>query len=432
MRKGWKKVIVGLTVTILPLSMTMVSMASSIQQAESELNDLEKEKQEIEQKIKELEKEKGNITQYISKLDTELADLNSEIDNLTDDIGRTEDLLTKTQQELEDAKVQQVSQYDTMKARIKYMYENGSDDYMTMLFESSSITDLLNRAEYVNRISQYDQGLYTRFNATRVSIEEKEATIASNLEKLNVMQQKLELEKESVNTLLDNKTKELQKYTSNINSAEAEVQEFNAEIAKQEEYIEQLLEAERKRVEEEERKRKEEEERKRKEEEEKKKQEALQQQQQQNNSSSGSSSNDTSNSSQTTSSSYRWPLKVSGRITSYFGNRNSPTAGASSYHKGIDVGAPTGTEIVAANSGTVTTAGYSSAMGNYVMVYHGNSTFTVYMHCNSLKVSKGQQVSKGQTIATVGSTGISTGPHLHFGISVNGTYVDPLKYVSQP
>lgn len=442
MRKKAKKVLVVLSIITLSLQTTVSSFASSIKDAEGTLNNLETEKKELESKIADLEKEKGNITEYISKLDKQLSELSTEIDALQLDIDETEQLLSKTQVELEEAKTQQVDQYATMKARIKYMYENGSDDYMSMIMGAESITDLLNRAEYVNKISKYDQTLYERFDATRISIEQKEATIQQSLKKLNNLNSKLELEKDSVNTLIANKTKEVQKYTNNINSAQAEVVAFNAEIEKQEALIEQLLEEERKRIEEEERKRREEEERKRKEEEEKKKQEAAQNSNSGNSGNSGNSSNSGSTGSSSgssdagsqtnNSSGFRWPLKVSGRISSYFGNRTSPTAGASSYHKGLDIAAPTGTEIVAANGGTVASAGYSSTMGYYAMIYHGNSTYTVYMHCNSLKVSKGDQVTKGQGIATVGSTGISTGPHLHFGVSVNGNYVDPLKYVSQP
>ena len=141
-----------------------------------------------------------------------------------------------------------------------------------------------------------------------------------------------------------------------------------------------------------------------------------------------SNNDNTSNSGSQTG--FTWPVPASHKITSYFGYRGQPTSGASTYHQGIDIGASTGTGIVAANSGTVVTAAYSTSAGNYIMISHGNGIYTVYMHCSQLLVSKGQSVSKGEKIALVGSTGISTGPHLHFGVSVNGTYVDPLNYVN--
>ena len=104
-------------------------------------------------------------------------------------------------------------------------------------------------------------------------------------------------------------------------------------------------------------------------------------------------------------------------------------SGASSNHKGIDIGASAGADIIAAADGTVTAASYSSAAGNYVMIDHGGGLYTVYMHASSLLVSPGQTVSAGDVIAKVGSTGISTGSHLHFGVSLNGRYVSPWSYL---
>ena len=127
-----------------------------------------------------------------------------------------------------------------------------------------------------------------------------------------------------------------------------------------------------------------------------------------------------------------WPLKDgAGRLSSTFGPRKRPTAGASTYHKGIDLGVVYGTPILASGSGKVVTATYSSSAGNFVMISHGNRLYTVYMHCSRLAVSVGDTVVKGQVIAYVGSTGISTGAHLHFGVSKNGSYVNPLNYVSR-
>ena len=126
---------------------------------------------------------------------------------------------------------------------------------------------------------------------------------------------------------------------------------------------------------------------------------------------------------------FTWPCPSSTRVTSDYGPRSSPTGGASSNHKGIDIGAAGGATIVAAAAGVVKSANYSSAAGNYVMIDHGGGLYTVYMHCSSLAVSVGQSVTAGQTIAYVGSTGISTGNHLHFGVSLNGSYVSPWSYL---
>ena len=117
------------------------------------------------------------------------------------------------------------------------------------------------------------------------------------------------------------------------------------------------------------------------------------------------------------------------RISSTFGYRKAPLAGASTNHKGVDFAAPTGTPIYAAAGGTVTSAGYSGKAGNLLIINHGNGMQTYYMHCNKIYVSAGQKVEKGQNVAAVGTTGNSTGPHLHFQVMSGGTPVNPLLYL---
>jgi murein DD-endopeptidase MepM/ murein hydrolase activator NlpD len=129
---------------------------------------------------------------------------------------------------------------------------------------------------------------------------------------------------------------------------------------------------------------------------------------------------------------YAWPLPVSGRISSGFGYRSAPTAGASTYHKGVDIAVDSGTKVLATKEGKVVTATYSSSAGNYIAIYHGDGLYSYYMHCSQLNVSVGDKVEQGQVIARSGSTGISTGPHLHFAVFKNGNYVNPMYYVKQP
>jgi murein DD-endopeptidase MepM/ murein hydrolase activator NlpD len=123
-----------------------------------------------------------------------------------------------------------------------------------------------------------------------------------------------------------------------------------------------------------------------------------------------------------------WPLS-GGRISSYFGRRKSPTAGASSYHKGIDIATPTGSSVYASSGGVVTSAGWNGGYGYAVVIRHPDGHSTRYGHLSKILVSVGQSVSQGQTIARSGSTGVSTGPHLHFEIIENGVQVDPLPFL---
>ena len=125
-----------------------------------------------------------------------------------------------------------------------------------------------------------------------------------------------------------------------------------------------------------------------------------------------------------------WPLPSSHTITSGFGGRTAPTKGASSYHKGIDISASVGDKVIAAASGEVVISEYSYSAGNYIMINHGSGMFTIYMHLSKRLADVGDEVSQGQQIGKAGSTGYSTGPHLHFGVRKNGEYVNPTNYVS--
>lgn len=126
---------------------------------------------------------------------------------------------------------------------------------------------------------------------------------------------------------------------------------------------------------------------------------------------------------------FQLPLTSYKRISDEYGYRMHPTLGVQKFHNGVDFAAPSGTPILADYGGTVVGAAYNSSMGNYVMINHGDGLYTIYMHASALYVSQGQTVSKGEQIAAVGSTGRSTGPHLHFSVRVNGEYVNPWNYL---
>lgn len=401
---------------ILGAASVYTAYASEINDAKNEKSSLEEKKKKTEDRIKELEKEKGNIVKYIEKMDIQLNELNAEIESLTKRIDKSKISLKRTKEKLEDAKEQEKNQYETMKKRIKYMYENGNTTYIELILGASDMSDMLNRAEYIEKIMTYDKQMLSRYQDTKREIEETKKEVEEKIAYLEELNEEVSFEKATVETLIDKKSKEVKKYNATIKESKDTASEYANAIAEQEKLIEKLLEEERRRFEEAEKRRKEEEERKKREEAEKN---------QQNHNASNNSNSNTVGS----TTGFIWPLPSSHIITSPFGFRVSPTPGASSYHEGIDIGAPTGSTIVASNAGTVVTASYSVGAGNYIMIAHGNGIYTIYMHCSKLLVFSGQKVSKGQHIGLVGSTGYSTGPHLHFGVSVNGKYVDPMSYL---
>ncbi len=393
---------------VLATPLSAQATKSGLSDAKSKKTALEAEKKKTEQELKNLEGLKSDTTAYVKKLDSSLESIGNELSKLNDDIDAKEKQIDMTKQELSEAKETEKSQYESMKLRIKYMYEKGDSTYVDLLMEAGSLSELLSKAEYITKISSYDRQKLDEYAATKEKIAEKKNALEGEHAELLTLQDETEAKQASVEKLLAAKQTELQNYETKIASAEGQISEYAKSIEAQENQI-KSIEAEIKRKEEEARKKAEEEKKK------------------------AAAANKAAQTYKTVSLgdiSFTWPCPASGRITSGFGSRKSPTKGASSNHQGIDISAPTGTSIVAAAAGEVVIATYSSSAGNYVMISHGGGVYTVYMHASSLLVSQGQSVKKGQTIAKVGSTGYSTGSHLHFGVRVNGSYVNPTKYVS--
>ncbi|WP_442912237.1 murein hydrolase activator EnvC family protein [Lacrimispora sp. 210928-DFI.3.58] len=393
---------------VLTLSLSlMIGMAAAfssyatstqMEDAKKKVSALEEEKKKMEGTLKELEGLKSDAAAYVKRLDADLSSLAAELTQLEGEISQKEEEIAQARVRLQEAKTVEAHQYDTMKLRIKYMYENGETSFMDSIVRSQSISELLNRAEYVSQIAEYDRRMLREYAAAKEAVRAEEETLSKEHEALLGMQESTEAKQASVQKLLSTKKAELAAFQTKIASAQSEIDQYEADIKAQEDEMKKI-EAEMKRREEEARKK-------------------------------AAEAGKTYTVSNLGNISFKWPCPSSSRITSRFGDRESPTEGASSNHKGIDIGASTGSAIVAAADGEVVISTYSYSAGNYIMIDHGGGVSTVYMHCSQLLVSKGAKVTKGQTIAKVGSTGYSTGPHLHFGIRSGGSYVNPQKYVS--
>lgn len=380
------------------LAFPVLADKTELNEAQDRKTELEEELEKTEDTLKNLETLKGNTAAYVRELDESLSAVSNELEALNGSIAEKEGQIETTKGELEQAKETEKKQYESMKLRIKYMYERGDTSYVELFMESDSLSELLNKAEYISKISEYDRQMLDQYAATKDEIAADEARLETEHAELLDLKEQTEIKQASVEQLLSAKQAELRSYESQIAEAENQLSEYEKDLEAQEAAIRQI-----------------EEEIKRQEEEARRKAEAA-----------GKSyvTKDIGDIH------FIWPCPASSRITSGFGGRSSPTEGASSNHQGIDIGAPTGSDILAAAEGDVVVSTYSSSAGNYVMINHGGGVYTVYMHASKLLVSVGEHVSQGQVIAKVGSTGYSTGPHLHFGVRLNGTYVDPRSYVS--
>lgn len=369
-----------------------------IEDAKKQVSALEEEKKKVESALSQLEGLKADTAAYVKKLDGSLAALSDELSQLEAQITHKEAEIETAKVQLEEAKNVETHQFSTMKLRIKYMYENGESSFLDMVMESGSISELLNRAEYVSQIADYDRKMLKEYAAAKDDVAAREQNLEAEREGLLDLQETTQAKQSSMQKLMDNKKAELDSYNSKIASAQSEIDQYNADIKAQEDQMKRI-EAEMKRREEEARKKAE-------------------------------AAGKTYTVSNLGNISFKWPCPSSSRITSNFGDRESPTEGASSNHKGMDIGASAGADIIAAADGQVVISTYSYSAGNYIMLDHGGGVSTVYMHCSKLLVGVGEKVKQGQVIAKVGSTGYSTGNHLHFGIRSGGSYVNPRSYVS--
>lgn len=401
-----------------PVCNVQATEESNLSEAQQEKKTLENDLQKAKELIDSLKGSKEDIQSEVEKLDKQLNEISGKVKELESQLSKKCQEIANTESALNKAKEQEKKQYRNMKKRIQFMYENGQTSYVEMLLSADSFTDFLNAVEYITQISQYDRKMLKEYQNMQVTIADTQKTLETDYASLQSLQAKVQEEKQAVAALESAKKGELNDVADDLTDAQTVAKAYEAEIQAQNEVIAQIQAAQKRAAE----------------------QQAAQQQAQaaEENQGATDAAGENQNTAQNTTpsgngqstGSMMWPCPSSKRVTSDYGPRTSPTNGASSNHKGIDIGAAYGADIVAADGGTVLVATYSSSGGNYVIIDHGGGLCTVYMHASSLTVSAGQTVSKGQVIAKVGSTGISTGNHLHFGVTLNGVYVSPWGYVS--
>lgn len=415
MRKRNKRVRFSLTAALIAatvVSGSFLTQAASADEAQQTKKQLQSSLKDTENLISSLQNSRDGIKEKAEQLDRTMTAVSERITNLNQKIQKTDQEIEQTEKKLQVAKETEKSQYEAMKQRIRYTYENyNGNTILTALLEADTFADFLNYTECMNEMMKYDRSQLDEYAATRQLIEDSSEKLQKDRQELQKMNEQLQEEKKSVTLLMQEKQNQLKKVNSQISAKQAQAAEYKAEIASQNKIIEKIRAAE-----------------------EQKKQEQKQAQKAAVKSVKNSDEKKTDEVIESSDiydgGEFLWPCPSSQRVTSEFGYRNSPTAGASSYHQGLDIGASYGSSIVAAADGVVFTADYQpNGAGNYVVLSHGGGLYTVYMHCSSLAVSAGQQVKRGETIAYVGSTGISTGNHLHFGVQLGDNYVNPWTYL---
>ena len=401
--RHWKKAVCILLSVIVVFTFTdsepvrAVTSASirekeeEIAQAKQEVDKLKSGLTNIEGLKAELEKSKNDLTAYVTQLDSELGSIQAKIEQYNTLIVEKEQQIADATEELNAAVKQQEDQYEAMKKRIKFMYERGDTFYLEMLFSSSSISDLVNKADYIEAMSRYDRNKLEEYVETTEMVQLCKEELEAEKEVLDEAKLAVETEEANVSSLIQEKKTQLNSVSADISGKEAAIREYEAMIARENEEIAALEKAVA---------------------EEKARLEAENAQARIYN-----------------GGLFAWPCPGYTKMSDDYGMRFHPIYGIEKMYNGIDLAAPSGTAILAAYDGDVVASTYSSSMGNYIMIDHGSGLYTIYMHCSALYVSKGQTVTKGQNIAAVGMTGSATGNHLHFSVRLNGNYVNPWNYL---
>ena len=334
------------------------------------------------QKISETQQEIDDLNTSIEENESKLEELSEELETIEGEIEDLEKELAETEEKYE-------AQDELLQDRITAQYEAGETTFLDVLLNSTSFTDFLSNYYLVSEILENDSYLLESIENQKIKIENDKKEIEEKQQEVKTKK----AEQEKTQVLLNNQKVQKQNKVASLSEEEKELQKEIENYKKEINNVEQKIKE------------------------------------------ASGDADDKYNGSISGSGVLSWPLPSKyGRsyITSYFGNREQPVPGASTYHRAIDIGVPIGTPVYSAADGYVMLTGSSSVRGKYIMVKHADNLYTFYQHLSSVTASAGQNVKEGQTIAYSGNTGIGSGPHLHFEVRTSPNYgseVNPLDYL---
>ena len=324
---------------------------------------------DILDKIKNTKDQLADNKKEIKQLNEEIAELQAAITDTENEIDQLEDKIAVKEKQLTAKKKEIKQSSDELNARLRQIYKSGSVSFVDILLSSGNISEFITNMEMITLIYQNDKNLV-------ISLKKSYKTIQKQKDELVSLQQSLETKQNSLNSGKEVMAEKKSVVASENKKLEKQLDALNAEADR---IIQEIK--------------------------------------------------DLSGNGDYTGGKLSWPCPGYTRVTSEFGYRIHPILGYRKLHTGIDIGAPYGATVIAANTGKVIASYYNSGYGNMIIIDHGGGIATLYAHLSSRLVSVGTTVSRGQTIAKVGSTGMSTGPHLHFEVRLNGVYQNPRSYL---
>lgn len=387
-----KKIMVMIVIVNLLFSAVSVVFAEETssdyrQKANETLN----QSNEAKEKLEDVNGQINTALQEVEDLKSSIDSTEQEVNSLSDELNKLNESISIKEDDLKDKQ-------KLLEERLVASYMNGKNTYMDALF-SGGIANFISNYESIKQIAEYDNNLMSEVKKDKQELEDEKAKV-----------QNLKTEKENKSAELKKLKAEKQEKVDNLTEEQKQIQ---SQIDEYDNQMKVLSQKEKALV---------------------KKEaaaELVRKAEQNKNNDTKKDQNSNDGESVTPTGTFQWPVPSSHTITSNYGYRIHPISGTKKLHAGIDIGAPGGSNIIAADSGTVilSSFGYNGGYGNYVIISHGNGITTRYAHCSNLFVSVGQTVTKGQLIAAVGSTGASTGNHCHFEVRINGDSKNPLNYL---
>ena len=392
-----------LVLGVLPNEVHAVTQAEidALQEQKDALTAQRQEKQNI---VDELESRHATVLEQKLAMDARNKFTQQQIDLTNNQIELYGQMIEDKKLEVEAAKQREEEQLQRYRKRVCAMEEDGGMNYLAIILRANSFGQLLTLMDDIGEIMESDRNLEDAYIAAREETERVQAEYEQTKSELEAKQEELRAEQEELQAQIDEATALIAGLENDMENRKAEYEQLREAENEASAEIEKMI-AELERQKEEERR----------------------QQEEVNKNNGGNTGGNTGGSGYATGT-WGWPCPSCYYITSRVGNRWHPVTGAWKYHSGLDIGAQSGATIVASDGGTVSLAGVNGGYGNCVMIDHGNGYYTLYGHMSSIAVSYGQVVSKGDTIGYVGSTGISTGPHLHFEIREGGVCIDPEQF----
>ena len=345
------------------------------------------EKREIQERLNLIMENQNDFIKRLHEIDDLIISYQGKIDDINNRTMQIQGTMGSLQDEIDEAQALQDAQYDKLKQQITEEYENNSYGYLDALFNSVDYTDVVNKTEYIQAVDSYNNNILGQYKNVRTRLEDKKAMLTMITESISILEHAYQDEQETLEILSEEKIKQIDEFQESIDKTQAEMSAIESIEAEQTARI-AAIEAKY----------------------------------------NVSVTVGTPTTVQYNGADFLWPMPTSTTISSYYGPRTAPTAGASSFHKGIDIPCPIGSGVIAVADGTVAVAEYRGTTGNCVSIHHGNGLFTRYYHLSAFNCKVGDIVTAGQTIGFSGNTGVSTSPHLHFAVYENGKDVNPLKY----